>query len=79
MGEEEGIMKKLLLLLVASMFIFGCAAIKDPEFRKHDTIYASSSHMSYSIWGYKNPDAKWQKLSDQQGWWGAEIPYIPAR
>jgi hypothetical protein len=35
--------------------------------------------MSYSNWGYKNPDAKWQKLSDKQGWWGQEIPYIPAK
>ncbi len=72
-------MKKLLLLLIASMFLFGCASLKDPEYTKHDTIYASSAHMSYSIWGHKNPDAKWQKLSDQQGWWGKEIPYIPAR
>ena len=72
-------MKKLLLLVIASLFLFGCASFKDSEYMKHGTIYASSSHMSYSIWGYKNPDANWQKLSDQQGWWGAEIPYIPAK
>jgi uncharacterized protein YcfL len=72
-------MKKLLLLVVASMFLFGCASLKDPEYRKHNTIYASSSHMSYSIWGYKNPNAKSQALSDKEGWWGTEIPYIPAR
>jgi hypothetical protein len=35
--------------------------------------------MSYSIWGYKNPNAKAQALSDKEGWWGQEIPYIPAR
>jgi uncharacterized protein YcfL len=64
-------MKKLLLLVVASMFLFGCASLKDPEYRKHNTIYASSSHM--------NPNAKAQALSDKEGWWGAEIPYIPAR
>jgi hypothetical protein len=39
-------MKKLLLLVVASMFLFGCASLKDPEYRKHNTIYASSSHMT---------------------------------
>ncbi|MHA2315110.1 MAG: hypothetical protein ACXACF_07475 [Candidatus Hermodarchaeia archaeon] len=72
-------MKKLLLLVIASMFVFGCASLKDPEYMKRDTIYASSAHMSYSIWGYLNPDAKWQKLSDEQEWWGIEIPYIPAR
>ena len=72
-------MKKLLLLVIASMFLFGCASLKDPEYRKHNTIYASSSHMSYSIWGYKNPNAKAQALSDKEGWWGTEIPYIPAR
>ena len=72
-------MKKLLLLLMAIMFVFGCASLKNPDYAKRDTVYASTEHMSYSIWGYKNPDAKWQKLSDQQGWWGQEVPYIPAK
>jgi hypothetical protein len=57
-------MKKLLLLVVASMFLFGCASLKDPEYRKHNTIYASSSHMECQgagairqrrMVGYRNP------------------------
>lgn len=72
-------MKKLLLLVIASMFLFGCASFKESEFWEHDTMFASGAHMSYSIWGYKNPDAKYQKLSEEQGWWGKEIPYIPAK
>lgn len=72
-------MKKLLLLPLMGMFLFGCASMKESEFWEHDTMYASGAHMSYSIWGYKNPDAKWQKLSEEQGWWGKEVPYIPAK
>jgi uncharacterized protein YcfL len=72
-------MKKLLLFVIASMFLFGCASLKESEYAKHDTLYASPSHYAYSVWGYKSPDAKWQKLSDQQNWWGTEIPYIPAK
>jgi len=72
-------MKKLLLFVIVSMFLFGCASLKDSEYMKHDTLYASTEHMSYSIWGYKSPDAKWQNLSDKQDWWGTEIPYIPAK
>lgn len=72
-------MKKIMILLLMSAFLVGCASLKESELGKHDTIYASSSHMSYSIWGYKNPDAKWQKLSEAQGWWGKSIPYVPAK
>ena len=71
--------KKLLLLFFAAMFLFGCASIRESEFSKHDTIFASGAHQAYSLWGYKNPSAEWQKLSDEQGWWGAEVPYIPAK
>ncbi|MGD8984618.1 MAG: hypothetical protein PVH99_00925 [Desulfobacteraceae bacterium] len=72
-------MKKIMILLLMSAFLVGCASLKESEYGKHDTIYASSAHMSYSIWGYKNPDAKWQKLSEAQGWWGKSVPYIPAK
>ena len=72
-------MKKLLLLLIAAMFLFGCASMRESEWMEHDTIFASGAHMSYSLWGYKNPSPEAQKLSQEQGWWGVEVPYIPAR
>lgn len=68
-------MKKLLLLLFAAMLMAGCTS----EFYKHDTVFATNSHVGYSWWGYKNTTDRDAKLSREQGWWGKEIPYIPAK
>jgi hypothetical protein len=72
-------MRKPLFLLITVLFLFGCASLKDSEFLEHETMFKSGSHMSFSIWGYKNPSAAWQKLSDEQEWWGIEVPYVPAQ
>jgi hypothetical protein len=31
----------------------------------------------FSWWEYENPTAEHAKMSDERGWWGEEIPYIP--
>ena len=72
-------MKKLLLLLPAGLFLFGCASLDGSEFWKHDTVFKSGTHMKYSLWGYKNPTAETQKKSEEEGWWGTKVPYIPAK
>lgn len=69
-GKE---MMKWIFVFLAGIFLFGCAS--DSEWTKHDTIFASGAHMSYSMWGYKNPNAKAQKLSDAQNWWGTPIQF----
>ncbi|HUU40080.1 MAG TPA: hypothetical protein VMW42_03975 [Desulfatiglandales bacterium] len=72
-------MKKLLFLLLISAFLFGCGtAAKQSELWQHDTMYKNGDHMTFSIWGYRNTTAEKQKRSVEQGWWGIEIPYIPA-
>jgi PBP1b-binding outer membrane lipoprotein LpoB len=68
-------MKKLLLLLAAAMLIAGCTS----EFYKHDSLFKTNDHVAYSWWGYKNTTAQNAKESMDQGWWGKEIPYIPAK
>jgi len=68
-------MKKLFLLLVAVMLIAGCTS----EFYKHDRVFATNAHVGYSWWGYDTTTAADAKLSAEQGWWGKEIPYIPAK
>ena len=68
-------MKKLLLLLAAAMLIAGCTS----EFYKHDSVFKTNDHVAYSWWGYKNTTARNAKKSTDQGWWGKEIPYIPAK
>ncbi|MBW1722855.1 MAG: hypothetical protein JRH13_11370 [Deltaproteobacteria bacterium] len=72
-------MKKLFALLVLSMFLFGCgAAARESEFWQHDTLYKNWDHTKFSLWGYKHPTKETYKKSLEQGWWGIEIPYIPA-
>ena len=68
-------MKKLLLLVVAVMLIAGCTS----EFYKHDSLFKTNQHVAFSWWGYKSTTAEDAKLSREQGWWGKEIPYVPAK
>ena len=74
--KEVKPLKKLIvvLLLLAFFMIGGCT----PEWYKHDTVYKTNDHMTFSWWGYKNPDTEDFKNSTEQGWWGDEYPYIPA-
>jgi hypothetical protein len=66
-------MKKLLLLVVLGLFLFGCGAKM-----QRGATWKNWDHMKYSWWGYKNPTVETGKMSEEQGWWGKEIPYIPA-
>ena len=68
-------MKKLLLLVVAVMLIAGCTS----EFYKHDSLFKTNQHVAFSWWGYKSTTEEDAKLSRDQGWWGKEIPYVPAK
>ena len=64
-------MKKLLLLVLLSMFLLGCGMQRGASWKNLD-------HFKYSWSGYKNPTAETGKMSEEQGWWGKEIPYVPA-
>jgi len=71
-------MKKLVILLIVAAFLgamAGCSA----EWYKHDTIYKTNDHMYFSLWGYKHPTAEDAQKSQQEGWWGKDVPYIPAQ
>jgi hypothetical protein len=73
-------MKKLVMLVALAAFLFGCgASATQSEFWKHDTMYRTNDHMMFSWSGYSSPTRDHQKKSMDQGWWGIEIPYIPAR
>jgi hypothetical protein len=67
-------MKKLVLLVLAGLLIAGCSS----EFYKHDTLFATNDHVAFSWWGYDNPTMDDAQKSTEEGWWGKEIPYIPA-
>jgi hypothetical protein len=64
-------MKKLFLLILLSLFFFGCGLPRGATWKNWD-------HMKFSWWGYKNPTAETGKMSEEQKWWGKEIPYVPA-
>lgn len=73
-------MKKLIALLMLCAFLFGCgAAAQESEFWKHDTMYKNWDHMKYSWSGYKSPTAESGKKSLDEGWWGSQVPYVPAK
>ena len=67
-------MKKTFFLILMSIFITGCGS----EFYKHESLYKDWDHIKFSWWGYENPTAEDAKMSTERGWWGEEIPYIPA-
>jgi hypothetical protein len=73
-------MKKLLALLFLGMFLMGCGtAATQSGFWQHDSMYKDWDHTKFSMWGYRNPTAKTGEMSQEQGWWGIEVPYIPAK
>ncbi|MGD2125536.1 MAG: hypothetical protein PVG99_05610 [Desulfobacteraceae bacterium] len=73
-------MKKLLSLLVLGMFLTGCGAMAtQSEFWQHETMYKSWDHTKFSLVGYRNPTDKTGEKSVEQGWWGIDVPYIPAK
>ena len=67
-------MKKIIFLLIFAFFFAGCTA----EFYKHDSVYKTNDHMLYSWYGYKHTTKADLQKSTSQGWWGKEVPYIPA-
>ena len=72
-------MKKLLAFLFLSMFFLGCASATQSEFWKHDSMYKNWDHTKFSLSGYRSPMKEDQKKSMEQGWWGIEMPLIPAK
>jgi hypothetical protein len=72
--KEVSIMKKLIVLVLLALMLAACS----DEFMKHDTLYSTNSHWAYSWWGYRSTDAQDAQRSQEQGWWGEPIPYVPA-
>jgi hypothetical protein len=72
--ERRKKMKKLIVLLFMVLLLSGCS----DEFLAHDTLFKDWDHVKFSWGGYKNPTAEHAQMSADRGWWGEEIPYIPA-
>lgn len=71
-------MKKLTNLVFLGLFcagLYGCGA----GFLAHDSSWQSWDHLKFSWGGYQNVTAEDAKKSQDQGWWGEKVPYIPAQ
>ena len=70
-------MKKLAILVFLGIFcagLYGCSK----EYLAHNSSWQSWDHMIFSWYGYQKVTAQDAKKSQEQGWWGEKIPYIPA-
>ena len=73
-------MKKGVLLILAVMMLAGCGnTLSRSEFLQHDKMYKNWDHMTFSWFGYRNPSMNDVEESNQQDWWGIEVPYVPGQ
>ena len=73
-------MKKLIILLFLSLFLFGCgAAAKKSEYWQHSSHFKNWDHMKFSMWGYNSPTTEVAQASTSEAWWGIDVPYVPAK
>ena len=56
----------------------GVAAVSYTHLRAHDSLFKDWYHVKFSWGGYKNSRSEDAHMSADRGWWGEEIPYIPA-
>ena len=73
-------MKKLCLLFLLGVFLTGCGNLgSQSEFWQHESMYKNWEHTKFSIFGYQSPSTETGEKSQDQEWWGIEVPYIPAQ
>ena len=73
-------MKKVWLLLLSGLLFAGCGQLGvQSEFWQHDSMYKNWDHTKYSMYGYQKPTVETGNQSQEEAWWGIEIPYIPAQ
>ncbi len=73
-------MKKLVVLMLIALFLASCgqSAIRS-EFLQHDTMYKNWDHLKFSWSGQDNATSQDLEKSNDQQWWGIEVPYIPGQ
>ncbi len=73
-------MKKWIIIASLAFFLVGCGhAAIESELYQHDSLFKNWDHTKFSLWGYRNPTPETMKNSGEQGWWGIEVPYVPAK
>jgi hypothetical protein len=73
-------MKRLFLISMMTMFLFGCGqAARESGFYTHDSMYKDWDHFVFSTVGYKYVTAKDAKESKVDEWWGIPEEYTPTK
>jgi hypothetical protein len=73
-------MKKLVVLGLLTLFIISCGqSATRSEYWQHDSMYKNNSHMWFSWFGHRNVNSEDVQKSQEQGWWGTEVPYVPGQ
>jgi ABC-type molybdate transport system substrate-binding protein len=65
--KEASKMKRLLALIILSLFIIGCGAAGKYSYKSWD-------HLVFSAGGYKNCTQEDIDKAKQEGWWGELVP-----
>jgi uncharacterized protein YcfL len=66
-------MKRWFLLMMAVLFLAGCASARESGYYEHNTLYKNWDHMKFSWGDYKNADQKDGQKSKDEGWWGVTV------
>lgn len=72
-------MKRILVVACLAFLLLGCSAATQSEFWQHDVVYQNWDHLKFSWYGYNKPTVEDSQMTVEQGWWGADVPYVPAQ
>lgn len=73
-------MKRLIMLGLLAVFIISCGqTAARTEFWQHDTVYKNNAHMAFSWFGYRDVSQEELQKSQEQNWWGLDVPYVPGQ
>ena len=68
-------MKRLIVLILLSLFILGCASANQrAEMCKRGVVWQSWDHAAFSMWGHYTCSDDDMKKAKEQGWWGDVAP-----
>lgn len=73
-------MNKLVILIICALFLTSCGGyMARSEFLQHDTMYKNWDHMKFSWFSHENPTTEDLEKSEEQQWWGFDVPYVPGQ
>ncbi len=73
-------MKKSIVLIFMVLFLASCGQhFSKSEYMQHNTMYKNWDHMKFSWFGPDEATTQDVAKSNEQQWWGIEVPYVPGQ